>query len=72
MPTLPERPPSDWKQAITARNTAFATDPKFQEEVAEYNRRYLAWDELKYRIPDPDRRKDTWAIMKLLRVLRYE
>ena len=72
MPTLPERPPSDWKQAITARNTAFAIDPKFQEEVAEYNRRYLSWDELKYRIPDPDRRKVTWAIMKLLRVLRYE
>jgi Fic family protein len=69
MQKLPERPPSDWNQMFTA---AFANDPELQKEVAEYNRRYLSWDELKYRIPDPERRKATWAIMKLLRVLRYE
>jgi len=69
MQKLPERPPSDWNQMFTA---ALAKDPELQKEFAEYNRRYLSWDELKYRIPDPERRKATWAIMKLLRVLRYE
>jgi Fic family protein len=72
MQKLPERPPSDWNQAFTAENAAFAKDPEIQKEVAEYNRRYLPWDELKYRIPDPERRKATWAIIKLLRVLQYE
>ncbi|KUG14844.1 hypothetical protein ASZ90_015499 [hydrocarbon metagenome] len=72
MQKLPERPPSDWNQAFTAENAALARDPELQKEVALYNRRYLSWDELKYRIPDPERRKATWAIMKLLRVLRYE
>ena len=72
MQKLPEQPPSDWNQAFTAENAAFGIDPELQKEVAEYNRRYLPWDELKYRIPDPERRKATWAIMKLLRVLRYE
>jgi len=72
MQKLPERPPSDWNQAFTAENAALAKDPELQKEVALYNRRYLSWDELKYRIPDPERRKATWAIMKLLRILRYE
>jgi Fic family protein len=72
MQKLPERPPPDWNKALTAENAAFTKDPRLQKEVAEYNRRYLPWDELKYRIPDPERRTATWAVMKLLRVLRYE
>ena len=72
MQKLPERPPSDWNLAFTAGNAALMQDPGFLKEVAEYNRRYLSWDELKYREPDPERRKATWAIMKLLRVLQYE
>jgi Fic family protein len=72
MQKLPERPPSDWNQALTSENAKFTWDPELLKEVADYNRRYLSWDELKYRIPDPERRKATWAMMKLLRVLRYE
>jgi len=50
----------------------FAEDPEIQKEVTVYNRRYLSWDELKYRISDPERRKVVWMMMKLLRLLWYE
>ena len=72
MRTLPERPPSDWNEVLLSESTGFAGDPDLQKDVAEYNRRYLSWDELKYRISDPERRKIAWAMMKLLRTLRYE
>ncbi len=36
------------------------------------NRRYLFWDELRYRIPDPERRRATWGMMKFLRAVRKE
>lgn len=72
MNKLPEKPPSDWNQALLSENARLGGDPKRHIEVAEYNRRYLYWDELKYRIPDPDRRIGTWAMMKMLRILRYE
>jgi len=69
MKKLPEKPPSDWKQFFSLEQ---ANDPELQKEITDYNRRYLYWDELKYRIKDQDRRKIAWALMKLLRVLRYE
>jgi Fic family protein len=69
---LPEQPPSDWNQALTSGNASFAGDIDQQREVAEYNRRYLSWDELKYRIPDTELRKITWAMMKLIRLLQFE
>ena len=72
MQKLPERPPSDWNRAFTPENIALLQDPGFLEEVAEYHRRYLSWDELKYRIPDPERRNATWAVLKLLRQVQYE
>jgi len=72
MRKLPEKPPSDWNKVLLLGKEGFAGDPELQKEVAEYNRRYLSWDELKYRIPDPERRKIAWAMMKLLRILRYE
>lgn len=72
MQKLPERPSFDWNLALTSENAKFAGDRELLKEVAEYNRRYLSWDELRYRIPDPERRKATWSMMKLLRVLRCE
>jgi Fic family protein len=69
MKKLPEKPPSDWKQFFRLDQ---ANDPALQKEVNEYNRRYLSWDELRYRIQDEDRRRVAWALMKLLRVLRHE
>ncbi len=69
MKNLPDKPPSDWKQFFRLEE---ANDPALQNEVNDYNRRYLFWDELKYRIENEDRRKIAWSLMKLLRVLRYE
>ena len=72
MPKLPEKPPADWMQYLSLPRNGLSEDPDLQREVAEYNRRYLSWDELKYRIRDPERRKRVWGLMKLLRVWRQE
>ena len=61
MTQLPERPPADWTLAVTGGETDYAADAEFKKEVKEYNRRYLFWDELKYRIPNPERRLRAWA-----------
>lgn len=72
MVQLPEKPPSDWTLGLTGGQKEFVPDKQFREEVTEYNRRYLHWDELKYRIPSPERRKNVWAIMKLQREMQQE
>jgi Fic family protein len=72
MTQLPEKPPADWLETLDFEHIDIAGDPKLKEEVSEYNRRYLFWDELKYRIPDPKKRKWIWALMKFMRVVRYE
>jgi len=72
MTQLPERPPADWTLAVTGGETDYAADAEFKKEVKEYNRRYLFWDELKYRIPNPERRLRAWAVMKLYREMRQE
>jgi Fic family protein len=72
MQKLPEKPPSDWGKSLELEQAKFTEDLDLQKEVTEYNRRYLYWDELKYRINDPDRRKYVWALMKFLRLMRYE
>lgn len=69
---LPERPPSDWTRSLTEGQTEYFADDRFRNDVIEYNRRYLFWDELKYRIPDPALRKRAWAVMKLYREMRQE
>ncbi|OPY37761.1 MAG: Fic/DOC family protein [Methanoregula sp. PtaU1.Bin051] len=72
MTKLPEKPPSDLTLDLTDGQTDYFTDDQFKENVTEYNRRYLSWDELKYRIPDPGKRKKAWAVMKLYREMRRE
>lgn len=69
---LPEKPPANWAEVWVQGNMKFAEDDTFQKDVAEYNQRYLFWDELKYRVEDPERRKAVWALMKFLRFTRYE
>jgi Fic family protein len=69
MKKLPEKPPLGWQDSLHLDQ---ANDPELRKEVIEYNRRYLFWDELKYRIEAEDRRKAAWALMKFLRFLRYE
>lgn len=58
--------------SVTLSGDKFAGDGDFQKEVADFNRRYLYWEELKYRIQDPDRRIAVWALMKFLRLMRNE
>jgi Fic family protein len=72
MTTLPEKPPSDWMNHITMGQVNYFTDTQFAQDIAEYNRRYLFWDELKYRVVDEDQRKMTWAVMKMYRSMRQE
>jgi Fic family protein len=68
MQKLPEKPPSD----IGFSFDVAGSDVEFQKSVSEYNKRYLYWDDLRYRIEDPSRRKSVWAFMKMLRQMRYE
>jgi Fic family protein len=72
MTQLPEKPPSDWTKHLTGGQVNYGADAQFAKDVAEYNRRYLFWDELKYRIPDARQRKMAWAVMKLYRSMRQE
>lgn len=72
MQKLPEKPPVRWTDGTFLGNAKFAEDETVQKDVAEYNRRYLYWDELKYRVEDLERRKAIWSLMKFLRFMRYE
>ncbi|MFA6363140.1 Fic family protein [Methanoregula sp.] len=72
MTQLPDKPPSDWTQDITDGQVNYFADDQFKKEVTEYNRRYLSWDELKYRVPNPDQQRKAWAVMKLYRSMRQE
>jgi Fic family protein len=58
--------------ALTEGQKNYFLDDQFKKDVTEYNRRYLSWDELEYRIPDPEQRKRVWAVMKLYREMRQE
>ncbi len=69
MQTLPEKPPADIGPFLTDGRIQ---DHDLQKEVSEYNRRYLFWDELKYRVKDPEKRKIIWGLMKFIRMSRYE
>ncbi len=47
-------------------------EKNFLNLVFELNKKYLYWSELKYRIPEKDKREHAWAFMKLLREDNYE
>ena len=75
MHKLPEKPPSIWNEEskeINIDHTKLTNDPSLQKEITDFNRRYLYWDELKYRIKDTERRSYVWSFMKILRLMRYE
>ena len=72
MAQFPEKPPADWNLFLGSGQAKYLEDMQFVEEVTEYNRRYLSWDDLKYRVPDPERRKAIWAVMKMYRTIRKE
>lgn len=70
MTQLPEKSPVHWSEHLTEGLAHYLTDAEFVKDVAEYNRRYLFWDELKYRVPNADQRKMTWSVMKFYRSMR--
>jgi len=57
---------------LTAGQENYFADAQFAKDVAEYNRRYLFWDELKYRMLDARQQKMAWAVMKWYRSMRQE
>ena len=67
MTQLPEKPPTDWNRHLKTGQAKYIEDLQFVNDVTEFNRRYLFWDELKYRVPDPEMRKMVWAVMKMYR-----
>ena len=71
MTQLPEKPP-DWTKHLTGGLVNYLINAEFAKSVAEYNRRYLFWDELKYRLPDEEQRRMAWAVMKFYRSMRQE
>jgi len=72
MQKLPEKPPGSQEDPLILTDTKILQDDSIHQDVAEFNRRYLYWDELKYRVEDPERRKAIWTLMKFLRIMRYE
>ena len=70
MTQLPEKSPVHWSEHLTEGLAHYLTDAEFVKDVAEYNRRYLFWDELKYRVPNADQRKMTWSVMKFYRSMK--
>jgi len=72
MQKLPEKPPGSREDPLILTDYKILQDDSIHKEVTEYNRRYLYWDELKYRVENPERRKAIWTLMKFLRIMRYE
>lgn len=59
-------PIPDTSDVDQAQLTSILSDPEQMASILEFNRRYLHWDELRYRVND-DEALAIWAIMKLLR-----
>lgn len=72
MNKLPEKPPiaegTEFGQALSQ----IQGDPELKKAVVEYNVKYLSWDEVKHRIPDPQKRRSVWFYLKMLRTMQYE
>jgi len=71
---LPEKP-IDWRKTLEKEgDKAFKLikERNLFKKAVEFNRRYLYWDELKYRLSDKKEQKYIWTLMKVLRSERYE
>lgn len=68
MKRLPEKPP-DPSQLPDVKDVfaRYYKDTEFKHVVDSNNHRYLYWDELQYRVPDPEERIQTWTAMKVIR-----
>lgn len=71
---LPEKP-INWKEIFEKESTHVLDvikEKKLFEQSFDFNRRYLYWSELKYRVKEESDRKYIWTFMKLLRSEKYE
>jgi len=72
---LPEKP-INWAKVMETEYQILL-EMMFKEksllnQALEFNKRYLYWSELKYRLKDNSERKYVWAFMKFLRNEKYE
>lgn len=67
-----QKPPQEADLQSSQYAQAICGDEGLEGEVREYNRRYLSFDELTYRVPDQKRRELIWHLMKAHRRLQYE
>ena len=66
---LPNKPPQ-WREILENKREQVLnalTDKNLFKNVIDFNKRYLYWDELKYRIKDSKKRESVWAAMKIMR-----
>lgn len=73
MKKLPEKiPPKPDPEVLSQLLPKFYQNEDFKKKIEDYNEKYLYWDELKYRVTNPDERNDIWAMMKVFRSLRLD
>jgi Fic family protein len=74
MTKLPEKP-IDWMKTLKEDGKEvfkIFSQPTIFKKVKEFNKRYLYWDELKYRVSNKTEQKYIWTLMKFNRTQRYE
>jgi Fic family protein len=65
----------DWKKVLDEEGEnifRLVSDKAVLEKIAEYNKKYLYWDDLRYRVKNETEQKYFWAFMKFLRSTKYE
>ena len=66
---IPEKSP-DFNTIINSDHVIMSADTIRYAE--EYNRKYLHWDDLKYREFGESNRMDVWRMMKIMRIMTYD
>ncbi len=71
---LPEKP-VDWKKIFKEESKhvlEVIKEKELFEQIFDFNKRYLYWSELKYKVKDEKDTKYIWTFMKILRSEKYE
>lgn len=71
---LPDKP-IDWMKTLKNEGEKvfkLIKDKDLFKNVIEFNKRYLFWDEIKYRVSDKTEQKYVWTLMKFIRSEKYE
>ena len=71
---LPDKP-INWKEVFEKESKHVLEVIKEKDlfnQIFEFNKRYLYWSELKYRLKDNEDMKYIWTFMKILRSEKYE